>query len=220
MRHFLSWTAAAMIVAVLSTGPAEAATRLERSGTVGLTIFGGYGTVTGQSRFGYDFGEGPDYGVTLRYTIHPHVSLGLSFMNQNYDAVQGLTTLDADSVGIDKLVATQVMADVYFYRDRNMDASQYAMVGIGFYRPEIHLVNTDETLYGEQIMFPSENLVLSAGVGAEVFIGENWGLDLSGRSYFYFGSGRADQEPEPPTNEDSLSFGFTGQVGLIYYLLR
>jgi len=219
MRHVLCWIAAATTVAVLSAAPAEGVTRLERSGTVGLSLFGAYGTVTGESRYGFDFSEGPGYGITLRYTVHPHVSLGLSFQNQSYDAIPGLTTLDADSIGIDELVATQVMADVYFYRDRNMDASQYAMVGIGFYRPEIHLVETDD-FGGDQIIFPSENLVLSAGVGAEVFIRENWGLDLSGKVFGYFGSGRADQEGEPPTDEGSISFGFQGQVGFIYYLLR
>jgi hypothetical protein len=213
MRHVLPWIAAAMTIAALAAAPAEAITRLERSGTVGLSLFGGYGTVTGKSRYGYDFAEGPGYGITLRYTVHPHVSLGLFFENQAYDAVPGLMTSGNDPVAINKLVSTQVMADVYFYRDRNLDVSQYAVFGLGFYRPEIHLPNKD-------VLFPALNLVLSAGVGAEVFIRENWGLDLSGRVFGYFGDGLADQERDPLPDEGSLSIGLQGHVGFIYYLLR
>lgn len=191
--------------------PAAAQSRVERPGTIGLTAGGTYGLITGQSRFGRDFDDGAGLTVGLRYVLSRHWSTGATFGSQAYSA-----GTEAAAEGTDKVQMTNVLLDFYYYRDRTQDASQYVVLGLGFYRPEVHDSSSD-------IGFPSENFLLSAGVGAEVFIRENWGLDLSGRALGYFGRGFTAQElvDEATRLTDSkFSVGLQGQVGLIYYLLR
>ena len=81
---------------------------------------------------------------------------------------------------------------------------------------EIHLQNNETA-------FPRENLVLSLGLGAEVFVKENWGFELSARALGYLGDGYTDQERADVTLEratDTFSLGFQGQIGILYYLVR
>jgi len=207
---------AATVVLILGAAGTAGAEGLEESGTVGLSAFGDYGLMTGNSRYGLDFKGGGGYGVTIRYVVGPHWSLGLYFQNQSYDAREGAVSGPPDEEApVDKLVVTDVMGDVYFYRQRGIDASQYLVAGLGFYRPEVRA--GDGT-----IVFPGENLVLSAGAGAEVFIREDWGLDLNGRAFGYFGNGLSDVEVDNPDVKGTGSFaaGFHFQVGIFYYLLR
>jgi hypothetical protein len=205
----------ALAAATLLAAPAGAQSRLDREGTVGLCAFGDYATLTGESRLGLDFKSGGGYGLDIRYTLNPHWSLGLSFHNQTYGAVS-----DVKNTGVDKLVSTEVVGEAYYYRDRNVDAAQYVVLGVGFYRPEIHRADED-------ILFPGENVFLSAGLGAEVFLRENWGIDLSARGLGYLGEGIADQERDgtvgdgtPMTAQGSFAVGLQVQAGIIYYLTR
>lgn len=191
--------------------PVWGASRIERSGTVGLGVAGVYGGVRGNARFGTDYDDGPGLSLTVRYVVGPHWSVGLNFQSQTYNSVA-----NALAAGFDKIRMTNVSLDTYFYRDRTQDASQYLVAGFGFYRPEIHLQNNETA-------FPRENLVLSLGLGAEVFVKENWGFELSARALGYFGDGYTDQERADVTLEratDTFSLGFQGQIGILYYLLR
>ncbi len=208
------------ILILCVAGPVRAA-GLDESGTVGLSVFGDYGAIAGNSRYGLDFNNGGGYGVTLRYVVGPHWSLGLFFQNQSYDAQAGAVSgPQTEEAAVDKLVMTEYMADLYFYRDRKADASQYLVAGIGFYRPEVRsnqVTNTSGT-----VVFPGENLVVSAGLGVEAFIREDWGIDLSGRVFGYLGKGLSDQELDNPdvTGTGSFAAGFQLQAGLFYYLMR
>lgn len=214
MYRLLKSGLVALAAAALLTAPAGAQSRLDREGTVGLSAFGDYATLTGQSRLGLDFKSGGGYGINIRYTLDPHWSLGLSFHNQTYGAVS-----DVKSTGVDKFVSTEVLGEAYFYRERNVDPAQYAVVGVGFYRPEIHRADED-------ILFPGENVILTAGLGVELFLRENWGLDLSARGLGYVGDGIADQERDPTDGSDpvtaqgSFAVGLQVQAGIIYYLTR
>ena len=90
------------------------------------------------------------------------------------------------------------------------------MAGIGFFRPEIHLGDA-------QTAFPRENFLITVGIGAEVFIKENWGFELGARALGYFGDGYTDPERADPDLErstETFTFGFHGQIGILYYLLR
>ncbi len=207
MRRTTAWLAAALALGALASGPGRALAQggIEDEGSIGLSAFGDFGWITGQARYGLDFSHGGGYGVTLRYVASPHASLGLYFQSQTYTA-KDQAKLDQ---GVKKLVSTQIMGDLYYYRDRAADASQYLVVGVGFYRPEIHFQS-------DEILFPGENLVVSGGGGAEVFIRENWGLDLSGRAFAYFGKGVGERETI--TAGGSVSIGLTAQIGLLYYL--
>jgi hypothetical protein len=222
MTRALMGILATLILAGGSASPGEGAeaSRLERPGTVGLSLYGGYGWVTGESRYGLDFDTGWGLGVNIRYVLGPHWSLGLNFQNQSYDAVTAAQDV------YKKFTVTDAVFDVYLYPNRTLDSAQYFVVGVGFYRPEVH--RTDGT-----IQFPGENILLSGGLGMEVFIKENWGLDLSGRAYGYVGDGYADQEKsqtpcsetenvEPcfPGVDGDFSVGLVAQVGLIYYIMR
>jgi hypothetical protein len=214
-ERIVGWMVVAAVVLLGAAAPARAE-GVDEAGTVGLSGFGDYGYMTGNSRYGLDFTSGGGYGVTLRYVVDPHWSLGLYFQNQTYDArTTAVSGPPDEEAPVDKLVVTDVMADVYFYRDRTIDASQYLVAGLGFYRPEIRSS-------GGTVLFPGENLVLSAGAGVEVFIRENWGLDLNGRGFAYFGDGLSDQELDNPDvkGTGSLAAGFHVQVGIFYYLLR
>jgi len=187
--------------------PAAAQTRVEQSGTVGLTLSGSWAVITGDSRYGNGFDNGPGLTFGLRYVLGSHWSMGLSFYSQTYDA-------KPDTTGLTKLRMTNVIFDTYFYRDRNTDASQYLSLGIGFYRPELHRAS--------DVAFPGENFLVSLGLGAEIFIRENWGVELSGRAFGYVGEGVTPQETATGTAEatGNFSLGIQGQVGIIYYLLK
>lgn len=202
---------AAGAVLALAAVPAAAQSRVEEPGTIGLTAGGAYGMITGQSRYGRDFTDGAGITVGLRYVLSPHWSTGATFASQAYQA--GTT---AAAEGTDKVQMTNVLLDFYYYRDRNTDASQYLVMGLGFYRPEVH----DSA---QEISFPGENALLSVGAGAEVFIRENWGLELSARALGYFGRGFTPQELADTTTrltDSKVALGLHAQVGLIYYLLR
>lgn len=210
MQMNRQWWGALVLAATLisAAAPAWADGRVERPGTVGLSLGGAYGVLTGNSRLGLDFEAGLGYNVSLRYVLGRSWSLGLNFHNHTFDAVP-----DARPQGTDKLVVTNVSGQVYYYRNRSLDAAQYAVLGLGFYRPEIHL--------GEgEISFPGENLLVSAGIGAEVFIKENWGLDLGARAVGYFGEGIGDFEAGTISPDGNVAVGFHGQVAVLYYLLR
>lgn len=204
------WVGSAAVALALAQ-PAAGQSRVDRPGTVGLFGSGIYGVVTGNSRYGEEFDGGPGFSLGVRYVASRHWSLGLSFHSQQYDASsEGL------AAGSEELRMTDIRFDAYFYRDRGATAPQYFLVGIGFFRPEIHHTASD-------VSFPSENLVLAAGMGAEIFIRETWGLDLSGRVAGYFGSGFSTEEvagaPVDP-RDGNFSLGLQGQVGIFYYLTR
>ncbi len=201
------WIGAAALVG-LTTGlsvPGEAITRIEESGSIGLSAFASYGGISGKSRYGLDFSSGFGLGVSLRYTVSPHWALGFEFLAQSYDPK------DDVAEEYSELKFTNVIGEVFYFRDRSGDASQYFVFGLGFYRPEVH--RNDET-----VAFPTESLVLEAGIGAEVFIRETWGLDLSGRALGYFGEGTVPQEEV--TEDGNWSIGYQFQAGLIVYILR
>ncbi len=212
MRRLLTVGAAAAVL-VLATGlagPARAASNIDEEGTVGLSLFGDYGLVTGKSRYGLDFEGGGGYGVNLRYVVNPRWSLGLYFQHQDYSSKPEAER----ETNVKKAVMTQVIGDLYYYGKRNLDSSQYLVLGLGFYRPEIHYTE-------EEVGYPGENLVVSAGLGAEVYIRENWGLDLSVRSFGYFGSGLAEGDrTQGITSNGNFSVGLQAQAGILYYLVR
>lgn len=184
--------------------------RLEKSGTVGL--FGGaqYATVTGDNRYGNDFDSGFGFNLGLRYVLGRHFSLGVDFQNQSYDAKNTARPVE---VGVDNLVITGIGGELLYYRNRNSNASQYLVFGVGFYRPEIRVSDSE-------VIFPEESLALSAGLGVEIFIRENWGLDLSGRAIGYFGDGVAAIEEGEIPSEGSFALGLQARAGLMFYLIK
>jgi opacity protein-like surface antigen len=208
----MRWTLGALVVAaglvVAGVAGAGGSSRIERSGTVGLSGGGSYGVIKGDSRYGTGFDNGAGLNLGLRYVLGPRWSMGVSFQSQAYDGVPSDT--------LRKVQMTDISVDTYFYRDRQADASQYLVVGVGFYRPEIHASESE-------ISFPGENLRLSVGVGAEIFFRENWGLELSGRVVGYFGDGLTDQERADLTfvkPSGDFAYALQGHVGILYYILR
>jgi opacity protein-like surface antigen len=141
--------------------------------------------------------------------VAPHWSVGADFQSNRYGA------RTSEPGGATKVQMTNVQAELYYYRDRNQDASQYLVLGVGFYRPELH---ND----AEEVSFPGENLLLTVGVGAELFFKENWGLDIGARALGYLGDGFTDQEKADAALQipGNFSFAIQGQIGLLYYLLR
>ena len=203
--------AAIVLCLVASKALAVPSSRIERNGSIALSGGVGYGIATGDSRFGADFDQGLGIDFQLRYVLNPHWSMGLGFQSQVYDANDA-----AAAKGEEKLQMTDIRFDTFFYRDRSKDASQYLVLGIGLYRPEIQYQENN-------ISFPGENLELSAGLGAEVFIGETWGLELAGRAITYFGDGLSPEEehdPNVPTPPSNVTLALRGQAGLFFYITR
>jgi len=205
------------VAAMLCVGASEAravpSSRIERNGSIAIGGGAGYGIITGDSRFGSEFDQGLGIDILLRYVLGPHWSMGLGFQSQVFDATPEAQTAN----GEDKLQITDIRFDTFYYRDRSKDASQYLVLGIGLYRPEIHYQGESN------VSFPGENLELSFGMGAEIFIGETWGLELGGRAIGYFGNGLTTEEeanPDiaPPTS--SVALGLRGQAGVFFYILR
>jgi hypothetical protein len=182
--------------------------RVGQPGTIGLTGGLTYGWISGDSRYGTDFDTGLGLTLGLRYVLNDHWSLGGSFFGQNFDA-----TGDAAAAGVKKLAMTDIVFEAFYYRNRRASAAQYVSLGIGLYRPEIHGQGESE------ITFPSESLTVVGGLGAEVFIVESFGLELSGRAFGYFGDGVAPEEAGVEAT-GSFSFALQGQAGIIYYLLK
>jgi hypothetical protein len=210
-RHLLVLAVGWMFV----VPPAEAApsSRIERPGSIGLGAGGGYGIVTGSSRYGSEFDEGVGLDIQLKYVVSPHWSMGLGFQSQTYVS----TTEAYAERGLDKLVMTGFRLDTFYYRDRDQSASQYAVLGLGIYRPEIHHVGEGD------VSFPGENFELSFGLGVELFIGESWGLELGGRGITYFGDGMSPEEELDPTVGEfssDITLALRGQAALFFYLLR
>jgi outer membrane protein with beta-barrel domain len=203
---------AAMLCLVATEAGAVPSSRIERNGSIALAGGAGYGIITGDSRFGTEFDTGLGIDILLRYVLGPHWSMGLGFQGQMYDATPEAQTAN----GEDKLQITDIRFDTYYYRDRSKDASQYVVLGIGLYRPEIHY-------QASNVSFPGENLELSFGMGAEIFIGETWGLELGGRAIGYFGNGLTTEEeadPDIAPLTDNVALGLRGQAGVFFYILR
>jgi opacity protein-like surface antigen len=213
MKHTVTVTLAALALVLASA--ADARSPMDEPGAINLNLFAAYGSLTGNSRFGLDFNAGAGFGVNLRYTAAEHWALGLIFNSQRYQKRDDAANVDL----IDKLVMTMVLGEVYYYPNRESSASWYFVGGIGFYRPEIRE-------QGEVVVFPGENLALQAGLGSELFIGETWGVDVSGRGFAYYGDGIADAEVDPPDGRDPVtadgkwSLGLHAQVGIFFYLLK
>jgi hypothetical protein len=207
MRRATSVLAGLVLLAGTAVSAAEGASPLTRPGTIGISGYGSYGWITGPSRYGLDFSSGWGLGFTLRYVTSPHWAVGLNFQQQNYDAYSNLE--------LKKFTVTDILLDLYYYRERRSDTSQYLVLGLGFYRPE--LLYQDETT-----SFPGENLMLQGGLGIELFIRETFALDLSGQAYFYFGEGYTVQEEAQTDFEADGNFavGLVGQVGLIFYITK
>lgn len=205
MRWFLGLFACGLLLSTTATS-AVAQSREIREGTVAMGGGGGYGLITGEARYGLDFDSGPGYNVMLKYSVSRHVALGFNFQNQSYQWVDGEPQYD-------DLVLTTFEGHVYFYRSRDADANQYAVLGLGIFRPELRR-NVGETV------FPGEGLILTAGLGTELFLRENWAIDLSGRALGYFSEGIADPELDIIESSGSVSFGLTGQIGILYYLIK
>lgn len=167
---------------------------------------GGYSLINGEARYGLDFDAGPGYYINLKYSVSERVAVGFNFQNQGYQWVDGEPQYD-------DLVLTTFEGHIYFYRDRDADANQYAMLGLGIFRPELRR-NVGETV------FPGEGLILTVGLGTELFLRENWALDLSGRAIGYFSEGIAPSEMDTIESTGSVSFGLTGQLGILYYLIK
>jgi len=181
-------------------------------GTTGIGAGGSYATIEGNTRFGSDFGAGGGYHLLLRYTASRHISLGADFQNQTYGGQTSAPVGDLPAV--EKLVMTAFEAEFLYFRNRNADASQYFLMSVGLYRPELRAQDNQD-------LFPGENFMFSAGLGVELYLRENWVIDLRGRGIGYVGDGIADQERdeiEPTTS--SLSFGIQGQAAIIYYILK
>lgn len=209
------WVWAGFAAAVLAAPQAgEAQSLAIRQGSIGLGAFGAYGTIMGDSRLGRDFQNGGGYGVDLRYVVGPHWTMGLIFQNQIYQP-------ESSDTAEDKLVTTGLSFNVYYYRQRGMDVSQYLFLGVGFYRPEVHFVQIVDEQEVEQVSFPGENLALTGGLGVDLFIRENWGINLSGRAIGYFGDGISKEEElavPPVTATGDVALGLIAQAGLFYYL--
>jgi hypothetical protein len=200
-------------VFVVPAAHAASTGRVERPGSIGLGAGGGYGLITGSSRFGSEFDDGWGFDIQLKYVVGPHWSMGLGFQSQSYlSTTQALAEQD-----LDKFQVTDIRLDTFYYRNRNQNASQYAVFGLGIYRPEIHYAGRAD------VSFPGENLELSFGLGVELFLGESWGLELGGRAIGYFGDGMSPEEeadPDAVHYDSNFSLGLRGQAALFFYIPR
>jgi opacity protein-like surface antigen len=206
MKRASTAAVAALVLGLGLAAPAQAQYRQIRPGTVSLGLGGSFGLVTGNSRFGLDFDSGGGYLFALNYAVTPNISLGLNFQNQTYNWVDGEPRYD-------NLVVTTFEGHARLYRKRGTDASQYVMAGIGVYRPEFRIGDTET-------VFPGDGFLFTGGAGVELFLRENWALDLSARGIGYVGNGISDQEFETVEDTGNLSFGLHGQLAIVYFMLK
>jgi hypothetical protein len=214
--------AVAILAGLLLAGTAEARSRLERPGTVGFGGGGGYGWVTGPGRYGVEGNSGGNYFFSLKYMMHPRWALGAFFQHQNYSwEGPALPSLEAQGFTYESIIMNQFEAHLIRYFKRDADASSYLDLGLGLYRPELR--GGEDT-----VSFPGENLVASLALGTEIFLREQWALDLSAKGTAYFGKGYTPQENTAVDDEDldaiqgtdPYSFGLQLQVGILYYILK
>lgn len=190
---------------------------LDDPGTIILGGGGGYGLVTGSSRYGSEFGDGGNFFFTGKFMVSRRTALAVYFQNQSFAAEDLLPSLP-----VYKRVA-MVSYEVHgvYYFNRVADASRYVDVGIGMYRPELRTEDIETA-------FPPTGFLMSATLGVETFIRPQMSLDLAIRGVGYFGKGYTDSEElsDDVTEEDrrimdntgTFSTSLQGQVALLFYL--
>jgi opacity protein-like surface antigen len=208
------WAAVVVFAAGLGLSPAAVRAQGLPVGTVGLGAGGSFGSMVGDSWYGNKFSTGGGFNLLLRYTATRHLSVGLNFQNQSYSGKGALLREENTDTPINDLVMTTYEAAFLFFRNRNADASQYASLTLGFYRPELRIGDSDT-------VFPGGNVMFSGGLGVELYLKENWAIDLQGRAIGYLGDDIApgqEDETNPPGN--NLSFGLHAQAAIIYFILK
>jgi opacity protein-like surface antigen len=222
MRALNAVLIAGLLAGILPAA-AESASRIDRPGTTMIGLGGSWGLVTGEGRYGLDFGNGGGYFISLKHTVTRNLALGFRFENQSFGWVDGIRDAGGSLVEdpYDHMIITTFEGLLYYYHHRSEDASPYVVAGIGVYRPELRR-KADDTV------FPGENLMGSLGLGAELFLRENLSIDLSGRGTLLYGNGYAEGEItgfddfalEQANATSKASFSMQISAGLLYYLLK
>ena len=219
------------LILILSLIPTAARADLDDPGTIILGGGGGYGSITGASRYGSEFGGGGNYFFTGKFMVSRNMAIGVYFQNQSYGEEALLPSLPTFGEVTEAVLVTYEAHAIYYF-NRLADASRYIDVGIGLYRPELRSSDVGTG-------FPDSGFTFSAALGAEVFIRPQTALDFALRGVGYVGEGYVQPEidvftgpsPDDPEaleqwEEDkalfedtgNLSFALQGQVAILFYL--
>jgi len=232
LRKINLWLGAVFIAGVFvvlapdSANAQRGRSRLERPGTVAIGGGGGYGVMTGNSRYGLDFDNGGMYYITLKYMIGRRTALSAVFQNQSY-GWKGPGLLDEEGVPIPTAVWESLVMNTFeghfiYYLKRDTDTSTYMDIGAAVYRPELRGAGLDTG-------FPSLGGALIGALGTELFLRENWAIDLQARGVAFLGDGYTstekllgDDEHVAGQIDDTGNVSVAGQisVGLLYYILK
>jgi opacity protein-like surface antigen len=190
--------AASVVVALSAVGTparAEWIVTPPRTGQVGLSLQGQYGSMLKSGTIGKQFGNGPGLAVRLRYRMRYERGLGLSFESERF---QARVASNADTAA-KYATLYNYGVDVYQMFGTRTRTTKWLSVGIG-------LAQTRRTLNDKEIQFGLSNdgPYVSAAAGVERFIWQSWALDLSGRYLTVF----LDRKP----NHD-----FQASLGVIVY---
>ena len=187
MRCGGRWVLAALVCSATSATGFE-----QRSGTFSMGLQGqlsGLNTGKGdynafEMRDGLE-GVGTGLAVRLRLAIDRSSAFGVSFDASNFERSLGkeLASFEtATNDTSDKVHATIVTADYYRYFWRRAKDTPYAVIGVGFYRPEIR--------FGEfGTRFPGSNAAAVIGLGGEHFFTRSVSLEASFRLFSLFHDG-------------------------------
>ena len=174
---------------------AESSIVLPKSGQVGLSVGGGYGSLLESGPVGSLYGAGPTLAIRLRYRMRYERGLGLSFESRSLDVRQEAGPFDPlvpSTIAPTKL--SLVLSGFEFYQmfDTRTRTTKMLMVGAGLAQMRADL-NSGETQLSDEFG-SGDGLYVSAGAGLERFFFRSWAWDLSSRYLAIFKDGKANHD--------------------------
>lgn len=188
---------ATLVALALAPGraAAESSIVLPKSGQVGLSVGGGYGSLLESGTIGSLYGSGASVTVRLRYRMRYERGIGLSFESQSLDTrvpAFAYNPAFSDSVAPTKL--SLILSGVEFYQlfDTRERTTKMLMVGAGLAQMRAEL-NSGETQLSDEFG-TGDGLYVSGGAGLERFFYRSWAWDLSARYFAIFRDGKANHD--------------------------
>ncbi len=176
----------AIVAAIGAAGPARADWIVvpPRAGQLGIGLQGQYGTLLKSGEIGNEFGNGPGFGLVLRYRMRYERAAGLTFEGQQFD-VRSL----ADSATASKRMSVYTYGfDVYQMFGTRTRTTSFVSAGAG-------LAQFRRTLTDAETQFSdNDGAYVSVGAGFERFVWQSWALQGSAKYLSIFQNGKANHD--------------------------
>jgi hypothetical protein len=192
MRRASVALCAAMALGAGWVGTAHAfPVQLPRPGQIGIAAQGGYGGFLPHGHYGDAFGSGGSYAFRLLFRMRDARALGISFEQQNFEAVQDTfeynTNVEFSASKKLKMITTG--ADFYQFSDPTERTQRYIGAGLGIYQSTVKLADGET-----YIPLNPSGFYANLTAGLEHFVWNTWALELSVRYLAVFAQGGVNSD--------------------------